>query len=82
MIDVTTADLKAVCAAGFSVSVKNIESGRSEMAAVNARHMASWLMYWILHMDCAAIGRELGDRDPSTVWRAIRQINGRLGYDD
>ena len=82
MSDVTPSDLRAVCASGFGVSVRDMVSPTHERSAVAARHMTAWMMFWLLDMDYVQIGRELGDRDPSTVWRAIREIDRRLGFNE
>lgn len=71
-------ELVAAAARAFGLSSEQICGPSRSPGVVEARHVAMHLLREIHALSCTAIGRQVGDRDHTTVKHALRQVQVRM----
>ncbi|MEM7072143.1 MAG: helix-turn-helix domain-containing protein, partial [Pseudomonadota bacterium] len=78
---VTIAAIQRAVCAHYSVQLKDLLSARRSRAIVQPRHVAMYLARELTVRSFPEIGRMFGDRDHSTVYHAIKQIERKKLHD-
>ena len=75
MTNPSIARIQAACCAHYGVGIADLLSARQEQRIVQPRHIAIWLCRRLTNHSMAHIGRRFGNRDHSSIYRAMRRAN-------
>jgi hypothetical protein len=69
------AAIQAAVCAHYGVGIADLLSERQERRFTHPRHVAIWLCRRLTHASLATIGRRFGNRDHSSIYRALRRAD-------
>ena len=78
---ITVGTVQAAVAAGYGVTVAELNSDARAKRLLHARHVAMFLSRRLTGRSYPQIGRRFGDRDHSTVIHACRRIEAQIATD-
>lgn len=73
--------IQTVVARAYDVTVLDIKSGRRDISAVRARHIAIYIARKLTPYSLPALGRAFGGRDHTTIMHAVSQVERKLACD-